>query len=164
MARGKSTKLKPFQKLLTVLQTGKPVTIEEIETTLGNEIYMYRLSTYMWHIKTQANGIVKAIKDGRKVTAYQLVNVSDIKEYMKRSGVDFAGFTPGKTAKKPSIAKLADLKAKPVKAKPVKAKAPKKQKATKPATVKDEVATLDPVDDDLEINEIVSEIKEAITE
>ena len=78
MARGKSTKLKPFQKLLTVLQSGKPVTIDEIDATLGKEIYMYRLSTYMWHIKTQANGVVKAIKDGRKVTAYQIVNVADV--------------------------------------------------------------------------------------
>ena len=88
MARGKSTKLKPFQKLLTIMQTGKPVTIEEIDKTLGKEIYMYRLSTYMWHIKTQANGIVKAIKDGRKVTAYQIVNAAEVKEYMKRAGVD----------------------------------------------------------------------------
>ena len=54
--------------------TGKPVTVAEIEATLGKEIYMYRLSTYMWHIKTKADGVVKAIKDGRKVKAYQLVN------------------------------------------------------------------------------------------
>ena len=162
MARGKSTKLKPFQKLLTVLQTGKPVTIEEIETLLGDEIYMYRLSTYMWHIKTQANGVVKAIKDGRKVTAYQIVNIAEVKEYMKRSGVDFTGFTPGKTAKKPSIAKLADLKAKPVKAKPVKAK---KQKATTPkATAPKDVPTLEVDEHDFEIDEIVAEVKESITE
>jgi hypothetical protein len=155
MARGKSTKLKPFQKLLTVLQTGKPVTIEEIDQTLGKEIYMYRLSTYMWHIKTQANGIVKAIKDGRKVTAYQIVNVAEVKEYMKRAGVDANSFTPGSTTKKPSVAKLADLKAKPVKA--------KKQKAVKAAAPKD-VPTLEVDEDDLEINEIVAEVKEAITE
>ena len=69
MARGKSTKLKPFQKLLTVMITGKPVTVAEIEATLGMEIYMYRLSTYMWHIKTKADGVVKAIKDGRKAVS-----------------------------------------------------------------------------------------------
>ena len=74
MARGKSTKLKPFQKLLTVMVSGKPVTVDEIDTLLGKEIYMYRFSTYMWHIKTNANGVVKSIKDGRKVTAYQLMN------------------------------------------------------------------------------------------
>ena len=145
MARGKSTKLKPFQKLLTVLQSGKPVTIEEIDATLGKEIYMYRLSTYMWHIKTQANGTVKAIKDGRKVTAYQIVNVADVKEYMKRAGVTSANFTPGQTTKKPSIAKLADLAAKPK-------KAPAKAPAKKPAKPKKVEAVT--ADDDLEIVEV----------
>ena len=147
MARGKSTKLKPFQKLLTVLQSGKPVTIDEIDATLGKEIYMYRLSTYMWHIKTQANGVVKAIKDGRKVTAYQIVNVADVKEYMKRAGITRANFTPGQTTKKPSIAKLADLAAKPAKA-PAK-KAPAKKAPAKPKKV--EAVT---VDADLEIVEV----------
>ena len=145
MARGKSTKLKPFQKLLLIMQTGKPVTIEEIDKTLGKDIYMYRLSTYMWHIKTQANGIVKAVKDGRKVTAYQIVNVADVKEYMKRAGVTSASFTPGQVAKKPSISKLADLAAKPK-------KAPAKAPAKKPAKPKKVEAVT--ADDDLEIVEV----------
>ena len=151
MARGKSTKLKPFQKLLTVLQSGKPVTIDEIDATLGKEIYMYRLSTYMWHIKTQANGVVKAIKDGRKVTAYQIVNADEVKEYMKRAGITSANFTPGQTTKKPSIAKLADLAAKPAKApaKKAPAKAPAKKAPAKPKKV--EAVT---VDADLEIVEV----------
>jgi hypothetical protein len=114
MARGKSSKLKPFEKLLTVMISGNPVTIEEIDATLGKEIYMYRLSTYMWHIKTIANGVVRAIKDGRKVTAYQIVNVDEVKEYMRRAGVTSAQFVPGQTQKKPSISKLADLKAEKV--------------------------------------------------
>jgi hypothetical protein len=80
----KQIRLKPFEKLLTVMISGKPVARDEIETLLGNEIYMYRLSTYIWHIKTHANGVVKAIKDGRKVTAYQLMNVADVKKYMDR--------------------------------------------------------------------------------
>lgn len=111
MGRGKSTKIKPFQKLLTVMATGKPVTVEEIETTLGKEIYMYRLSTYMWHIKVHANGIVRAIKDGRKVSAYQIVNVDEIKKYLERTGVSKSGFVPGVIEKKPSVSKLSDLKA-----------------------------------------------------
>ena len=113
----KSTKLQPFQKLLTVMVSGKPVTIDEIDATLGKEIYMYRLSTYIWHIKTFANGIVKPTKDGRKVTAYQIVNVDEIKEYMKRVGIDSANFTAGSKVKKPSqskLAKLSDLDAKPL--------------------------------------------------
>jgi hypothetical protein len=90
----KQIRLKPFEKLLTVMISGKPVTKDEIETTLGGEIYMYRLSTYIWHIKTHANGVVKAIKDGRKVTAYQLMNIADVKQYMSRLGITIIGFTP----------------------------------------------------------------------
>jgi len=126
MARGKSSKLKPFEKLLTIMVSGKPVTIEEIDATLGKEIYMYRLSTYMWHIKVHANGVVKAIKDGRKVSAYQIINVDEVKKYLDRTGVTKAKFVPGTVEKKPSISKLADLKAVP---------APKKVKAKKPAKV-----------------------------
>lgn len=128
----KQTKLKPFEKLLTVMISGKPVTIEEIDATLGSEIYMYRLSTYIWHIKTFANGVVKAIKDGRRVTAYQVINVKEVKEYMDRAGITKANFVAGQVTKKPSIAKLADLKAQPVSAaKP--AKAPAKKAPAKPA-------------------------------
>jgi hypothetical protein len=110
----KTMKLKPFQKLLTLMISGKPVTIEEIDTLLGKEIYMYRLSTYIWHIKTVANGVVKAIKTGRKVTAYQVMNVDQVKEYMIRVGITGSGFIPGVIVKKQSISKLSDLNSKPV--------------------------------------------------
>ena len=102
----KKMKLKPFQKLLTVMISGKEVSKEQIDALLGKEIQMYRISTYMWHIKTNANGIIKVVKDGRKVSGYQLVNVAEVKDYMKRVGVLDSGFTP--------VAKLADLKATPV--------------------------------------------------
>jgi hypothetical protein len=102
----KKMKLKPFQKLLTVMISGKEVSKEEIDALLGKEIQMYRISTYMWHIKTNANGVIKVVKDGRKVSGYQLVNVAEVKDYMKRVGVLDSGFTP--------VAKLADLKATPV--------------------------------------------------
>jgi hypothetical protein len=117
MARGKSKDLKQFQKVLTVLVSGNPVTVDEIEATLGGEIYMYRLSTEIWCIKNYAGGIVKSIKDGRKVVAYQLMNVDEVKEYMKRAGINTATFTPNASKKKPSVcklAKLADLGAQPV--------------------------------------------------
>jgi hypothetical protein len=102
----KKMKLKPFQKLLTVMISGKEVSKDEIDALLGKEIQMYRISTYMWHIKTNANGVIKVVKDGRKVSGYQLVNVAEVKDYMKRVGVLDSGFTP--------VAKLADLKAAPV--------------------------------------------------
>ena len=70
---------------------------------------MYRISTYMWHIKTNANGIIRITKEGRKVTSYQLVNADEVKEYMRRTGILTSNFTPGDMIKKPSISKLDDL-------------------------------------------------------
>ena len=96
-------KMKPFQKLLSIMISGEPVSKEEIDTLLGKEIQMYRLSTYMWHIKTNpsANGVIKVIKDGRKVAGYQLMNVSEIRAYMIRLGI-----------LDESVSKLKDLQAK----------------------------------------------------
>jgi hypothetical protein len=116
----KQLKLKPFEKLLTVMISGKPVTLEEIDALLGKEIYMYRISTYMWHIKSFANGVVKTLKDGRKATGYQLMNVKEVQDYLDRTGISKSGFQPGQVQKKASTAKLAnkvkklaDLNAKP---------------------------------------------------
>jgi hypothetical protein len=75
---------------------------------------MYRLSTYMWHIKTNANGVVKVIKEGRKAVAYQIMNPDEIKKYLSLTGVSKSGFTPGKTTKVTKVTKLADLNATPV--------------------------------------------------
>lgn len=105
-AKTKTVKLKPFEKVLTVMISGKPVMKTELDELLGHEIYMYRISTYMWHIKTIANGVVKVVKEGRKVIGYQLVNVDEVKDYMKRAGV--LTYTP---SAKP-VSKLKDLKAK----------------------------------------------------
>ena len=114
MARGKSNKLAPFEKLMTIMVTGKPVTKDEIEATLGNEIHMYRLSTYMWHIKVNANGVIKVIKEGRKAVAYQIMNPDEIKKYMNTTGINKSGFKPGQAIKITRINKLADLNATPV--------------------------------------------------
>ena len=92
MARGKSDKLAPFQKLMLIMASGKAVTVDEIDATLGKEIHMYRLSTYIWLMKTNANAVVKAIKDGRKITAYQIVNVDEVKKYLDRNRVTKSGF------------------------------------------------------------------------
>jgi hypothetical protein len=110
----KNVKFKPFEKVLTVMISGKPVSKTEIDELLGHEIYMYRISTYMWHIKTIANGVVRVVKDGRMVSGYQLVNVDEVKDYMKRAGV--LTYTP---SAKP-VSKLKDLKAEELpKVKPV---------------------------------------------
>ena len=138
MPRGKSSKLKPFQKLLTIMVSGKEVKISEIETLLGKEIQMYRLSTYMWHVKTVANGIVKSIKDGRKVIAYQLCNVDEIKAYMNRVGISATATAPSVTSNT-KVNKLSDLNAKPAKTKA------KKEKVVKPV-----------VEDEFEVTEVAA--------
>ena len=138
MPRGKSSKLKPFQKLLTIMVSGKEVKISEIETLLGKEIQMYRLSTYMWHVKTVANGIVKSIKDGRKVIAYQLCNVDEIKAYMNRVGISATATAPSVTSDA-KVNKLSDLNAKPAKTKA------KKEKVVKPV-----------VEDEFEVTEVAA--------
>ena len=127
MARTKSGALPPFVKLLTLLQEGDVVTKDEIESKLGNDIYTYRLSTYIWHIKTNTDGVVKVIKDGRNVTGYQITNPQVIKDYLKSVGAE--SFVPGQVTLKPFASKpvksLAALKAKPAKAaKPAKVAAP----------------------------------------
>ena len=72
--------------------SGKIVTRDEIEALLGDQIQMYKLSTYMWAIKTKMNGTIKVVKDGRKVAGYQLLNPNDlianskVKEYLKQTG------------------------------------------------------------------------------
>ena len=109
----KTVKLKPFQKMLNVMITGKPVSKEEFEALLGDQIQMYRISTYIWHMKTNANAIVKVIKEGRKAVGYQICNVKDVKEYLKRSGTLLSNTTPTPA---PEVTKLADLKAEPVEA------------------------------------------------
>lgn len=93
----KTVRLNHTQKLVTVMISGKIVTRDEIEALLGDQIQMYKLSTYMWAIKTKMNGTIKVVKDGRKVAGYQLLNpndliaVSKVKEYMKQTGSNAAG-------------------------------------------------------------------------
>ena len=139
MPRGKSSKLKPFQKLLTIMVSGKEVKISEIETLLGKEIQMYRLSTYMWHVKTVANGIVKSIKDGRKVTAYQLVNVDEAKKYMSRVGI--AGTNLAAPVK--PVQSLDEIKTKEVVAKKEPAKKAKKEKVVAVAKLEDDLEVVE---------------------
>jgi hypothetical protein len=64
------------EKITQVMLSGKPVTPEEIALTFkgtDQEAVLYRLSTNIYNIRLDG-GIVKVIKNGRKVQAYQLVN------------------------------------------------------------------------------------------
>jgi hypothetical protein len=115
MPRGPSKKLKPFQKIAVVLLSGKEVSVEEIDTLLGEEIHMYRLSTYMWLLKVKSNATIKSVRDGQRVVGYQLVNIPEVKKYLDGTGLDYKNFTPGGSSKKQSNAKANERYMKSVK-------------------------------------------------
>jgi hypothetical protein len=67
------------EKITQVMLTGKPVSPDEIHAVFAGtdqEAVLYRLSTNIYNIRKDG-GIVKVIKDGRKVKAYQLVNFTE---------------------------------------------------------------------------------------
>ena len=130
----KNLKFKPYQKLLVLfeqkakLRTSAPfgyveLSVEEIENSLANEIHMYRLSTYIWHIKVNVGGIVSSVRGDtpetkRKVVSYELCNVNEVADRLKVMGIVDASQTlidvPATTNKKfrpKKVKKLTDLNA-----------------------------------------------------
>jgi hypothetical protein len=72
-------KINRHEKITQVLLSGKPVSPAEIQAVFAGtdqESVLYRLSTNIYNIRKDG-GIVKVIKDGRKVKAYQLVNFTE---------------------------------------------------------------------------------------
>lgn len=130
MYTGKKSSLLQWEKVLKVMLTGKAINRESLEKMKEmQDVPMYRLSSFIYHVKL-AGGVVKVIKNGRKIEAYELVNIKDMVNYLENREKSFAP-----TSKKSSVSKLTDLAAKPAKApaKPAK-KAPAK-KPTKPKKV-----------------------------
>jgi hypothetical protein len=69
-------KINRHEKITQVLLSGKSVSPQEIMAVFegtDQAAVLYRLSTNIYNIRKDG-GIVKVIKDGRKVTGYQLVN------------------------------------------------------------------------------------------
>jgi hypothetical protein len=67
------------EKITVTLLSGKPVSPDEIKACFAGtdqESVLYRLSTNIYNIRLDG-GIVKVIKEGRKVKAYQLVNYTE---------------------------------------------------------------------------------------
>lgn len=74
-----TTKINRHEKIACVMLSGKPVSPAEIEACFkgtDQEGVLYRLSTNIYNIRKDG-GIVRVHKDGRKVTAYQLVNFEE---------------------------------------------------------------------------------------
>ena len=72
-------KINRHEKITQVLLSGKAVSPDEIAAVFkgtSQEKVLYRLSTNIYNIRKDG-GIVKVIKEGRKVKAYQLVNFTE---------------------------------------------------------------------------------------
>ncbi|MCX8483111.1 MAG: hypothetical protein ORN50_05980 [Crocinitomicaceae bacterium] len=96
-----------------MMLSGEPIAKEDFDAELGE--IAYKLSTFIWRIKIEG-GTVKVVKDGRKVSAYQLMNVAVMQKYMDNRNKVFATAATAKVAKpvsKSPIKKLADLNAVP---------------------------------------------------
>jgi asparagine N-glycosylation enzyme membrane subunit Stt3 len=67
------------EKIAQTMLSGKPVTPDQIRACFAGsdqESVLYRLSTNIYNIRKDG-GIIKVFKDGRNVTAYQLVNIDE---------------------------------------------------------------------------------------
>jgi hypothetical protein len=93
---------------------GEPVTKESLEAMPEmKDVPLYRLSTFIWRIKV-IGGVVKVVKDGRKVGGYALTNAAEMKKYIDRREKDIASASSKKVAKAPKkVKKLKDLQATP---------------------------------------------------
>jgi hypothetical protein len=72
-------KINRHEKITQVLLSGKAVSPQEIADVFkgtNQESVLYRLSTNIYNIRKDG-GIVKVIKNGRKVQGYQLVNYTE---------------------------------------------------------------------------------------
>jgi hypothetical protein len=113
MYTGKKSSLLQWEKVLKVMLTGESVSRESLEKMKEmKDVPMYRLSSFIYHVKL-AGGVVKVIKNGRKIEAYQLVNIKDMVKYLENREKTFKALstkTSTKSAKK-SVNKLQDLQA-----------------------------------------------------
>lgn len=94
-------KINRHEKITQVLLSGKPVSPDEIREVFkgtDQESVMYRLSTNIYNIRKDG-GIVKVLKDGRKVTAYQLVNYTEFDTNGRYVGAAQAAKMPSTPAK-----------------------------------------------------------------
>lgn len=81
--------MRVYNRIATVLKGGDVVTVDQFKTIFAGtkvEPVLYRLSTYIYNIKKNG-GIVKAIKDGRKVVGYQLLNGTEFDNHGRWVGI-----------------------------------------------------------------------------
>jgi biotin operon repressor len=73
-------KVKQFERVLEMLQNASPKSVskETLAAKLGKDVEMYRISTYIWEVKNKAGVPVEAIKDGRKVVGFRVVDATTV--------------------------------------------------------------------------------------
>jgi hypothetical protein len=123
MRFAKQAKTLQWEKILKVMLNGEPVTKESLEAMPEMKgVPLYRLSTFVWRIKV-IGGVVKVVKDGRKVGGYALMNTAEMQKYIDRREKDIVAASSKKVAKAaktpkvvkaPKVKKLKDLQADPV--------------------------------------------------
>jgi hypothetical protein len=103
MYSGKKSSLLQWEKVMKVMMSGETVTPESL-TNLPElkDVPLYRLSSFIYHVKL-AGGVVKVVKNGRKIESYQLMNVNDMEKYFQSREKVFGKNTQTK------VQKLADL-------------------------------------------------------
>lgn len=143
MRIAKKSSLLQWEKVLKVMLSGNAVNRESLEVMPEmKDVPLYRLSTFIWRIK-MTGGVVKVVKDGRKIAGYQLANIADMQKYLDDREKTFTKTKPVKAAKVKAapktrkVKKLADLDAKPV--------AP---------VVQEEPVSIESTQDEIEVTEI----------
>jgi hypothetical protein len=98
-------KVNRHEKITQVLLSGKPVSPDEIASVFkgtDQEAVLYRLSTNIYNIRKDG-GIVKVIKNGRKVQAYQLVNFTEFDSNGRYKGASAKQSAPVASVKPASV-------------------------------------------------------------
>jgi hypothetical protein len=76
-----------WQRALTILARGGVFSSEQLCKEMNYES-LYRVSSVVLDTKIYAGAVIKTVRNGRKVTGYELVNVNEMKELIKNKGFD----------------------------------------------------------------------------
>lgn len=72
------------EKLLSLLMTGKPITIPQLNKSLDKRITRRKLSVGLWQLKKMGSKIVRQ-KKGRKIISLQLMNPKEMQSHLHRA-------------------------------------------------------------------------------
>jgi len=87
MSKGKGKKIRQYEKILLLLihAKGAAVTMDEIKQTLGTELEVYKMPTYLWELK-KYGAVVEKTKNGRNIVSLTLKNIDEMTVYAQSRG------------------------------------------------------------------------------